>query len=513
MSADLNNPLTEELIGSPPVSPSFSPMGGDGGGRKLGFARKCALALAAILSLFLVADISLPPPLERAGAYSPLVLDREGRWLHAFATEAGRWRFKADIDTIDPVFIERLVAVEDKRFYGHPGVDLAALARALKDAVSSGRVTSGASTITMQAARLLEPRERTIGSKAVEILRALQIESRLSKKEILELYLTLAPYGGNLEGVRAASLVYFGHEPAHLSDAEQALLIALPQAPEARRPDLRPKAATAARRAVLARLEKVGALERARSAEAAEASLPSRRAPLDRHAFHVAHELATGASEDGVIRSTLDVRLQALAEDRAAAYAARLDDGATIALMIVDTRTRAVRASVGSASLKAAGGWIDLTNAVRSPGSTLKPIIYGLAFEEGLAGPDTLIDDMPQSFDGYSPENFDRTFRGEVRLSDALQHSLNVPAVTLLDRLGADRLAAVLEASGVHLKGPKRAERNFGLTLALGGAGVTMRDLAALYTGLANGGSVAPLVWRADEETRDADAFQMFSPT
>ncbi|NWG71489.1 MAG: penicillin-binding protein 1C, partial [Parvularculaceae bacterium] len=251
----------------------------------------------------------------------------------------------------------------------------------------------------------------------------------------------------------------------------------------------------------------------AKAAEARGAPLPAGRAALDRRAYHIARELAGGITRDGVVTSTLDVRLQSLAEERARAYAARLDDGATLALMIVDARTRAVRAAVGSASLKAPGGWMDLTAAVRSPGSALKPIIYGLAFEEGLAGPDTVIDDMPQSFDGYAPENFDRTFRGEVRLSDALQHSLNVPAVTLLDRLGAERLAAVLTASGVRLKAPKRAGREFGLTLALGGAGVTMRDLATLYAGLANDGAVAPLVWRVEEEGAKAHAFQMFSPT
>lgn len=486
---------------------------GGGDSKALAAARRLALGLAAFLSLLLALDAAFPPPLKRAEAYSPLVLDREGRWLHAFATDKGRWRFKADVEKIDPVFVERLVAVEDKRFYAHPGVDFAALMRAAKDAAEGGEATSGASTITMQAARLLEPRERTISAKLIEMLRALQIESRLSKKEILDLYLTLAPYGGNIEGVRAASLLYFGHEPAHLSDAEQALLIALPQAPEARRPDLRPKAAAAARARVLARLERSGRIDAVRAAEAREASLPARRAPLDRLAWHAARELSQGEATDGIVISSLDARLQALAEARARAYAAKLDDGATVALMIVDARTRAVRAAVGSADFKTAGGWIDLTRAVRSPGSTLKPIIYGLAFEEGLAGPDTVIDDMPQSFDGYAPENFDRTFRGEVRLADALQHSLNVPAVTLLDRLGAERLAAVLGASGVHLKGPKRAGRDFGLTLALGGAGITLRDLATLYAGLANDGAAAPLVWRAEDEGGEAHGFQMFSAT
>ncbi|MEX0643904.1 MAG: transglycosylase domain-containing protein, partial [Parvularculaceae bacterium] len=198
--------------------------------------------MGALLGVALIADRLFPPPLERASQFSPLVLDRDGRWVHAFATPEGRWRFAADLDAVDPVFMERLVAIEDKRFWRHPGVDPFAVARAAQSALGAGRFVSGASTITMQAARLLEPRPRTLGSKLIEMIRALQIERRLSKREILELYLTLAPYGGNIEGVRAASLVYFGKEPERLTDAEQALLIALPQAPEARRPDRRPAA-------------------------------------------------------------------------------------------------------------------------------------------------------------------------------------------------------------------------------------------------------------------------------
>ena len=476
--------------------------------------RKQALWLAAFLGAVLAADMALPPPLIKAAGVSPLVLDREGRWIHAFPANDGRWRFQADLDAIDPSFVERLIAVEDKRFLRHPGVDPAAVLRAAASSARAGAVVSGASTITMQTARLLEPRPRTILSKIAEMLRALQIESRLSKREILELYLTLAPYGGNLEGVRAASLSYFGHEPRHLSDAEQALLIALPQAPETRRPDRHPGAAAAARAAVLARFEAIGAIARERAAEAREAPAPTVRTPFSRNAYHAARTLAHAANipRDGIIRSSLDLRVQREAEALVAKAAAPLKDGATIALMVVDHRARAVRAAVGSASLKDAGGWIDLTSAVRSPGSTLKPFIYALAFDDGIAGPKTVIEDMPQSFDGYAPENFDRTFRGEVRLNDALQHSLNVPAVSLLNRLSSARLAAMLGAAGVDLKAPKRADRRFGLTLALGGAGVAMSDLATLYAGLANGGSVAPLLWSDDPLTPD-HGFQMFSPT
>ena len=472
-------------------------------------AAVAVIAAAAIAAL----DLLLPPPLHKAAELSPLAIDREGRWLHAFTTEDGRWRFAADLDEIDPLFVERLIAIEDKRFYGHPGVDPAAVMRASFDAVKSGRIRSGASTITMQSARLLEPRPRTIPSKFVEMLRAMQIERRLSKREILELYLTLAPYGGNVEGVRAASLTYFGKEPKRLTDAEQALLIALPQAPEARRPDRRARVAKGSRSEILTKLAEVGQIGEQHAEEAREAVLPASRSIFPRAAYHATQALTDdGAAEKGVTRTTLDLLMQREAERLAAAHADNAKDGATASLIIIDHETMEVRASVGSSGLDKPGGWIDLTDAVRSPGSTLKPLIYALAFEDGFAGPDTIIDDMPRAFGDYSPENFDRTFRGEVRIREALQYSLNLPAVTALDRLGASRFAAILRASGVKLKGARRLNKKEGLALALGGAGLTARDMGILYAALANGGAVKPLVWRADDAPSTEDeSYQLFS--
>ncbi|HXI87185.1 MAG TPA: penicillin-binding protein 1C, partial [Parvularculaceae bacterium] len=465
--------------------------------------------------MLLVADFLLSPPLDRAAAVSPLVVDRDGLWIRAFTNGQGRWRLHADLDAIDPTFVRRLIIVEDKRFWSHWGVDPAAILRASASAASAGRFTSGASTITMQVARLLEPRPRTIPSKFIEMLRAIQIEERLSKKEILELYLTLAPYGGNIEGVRAASLLYFGKEPARLTDGEQALLIALPQAPEARRPDLHPDTARVARNEILQKFADAGLISSDRLAEAQDAPLQKARSAMPNVAYQAAYELVSAKGSPSVVHSTLDLRLQRGAESLVADYAAKLTDGATAALMIIDNRTHGVRAAVASASRDDQGGWMDLTRAVRSPGSTLKPFIYGMAFEDGLVGPDTVIEDMPQSFNGYAPEDFDRTYRGEVRVADALQHSLNIPAVRLLNALGAGKLAALLAAAGVKVEGPKRADGDhFGLTLALGGAGVTMRDLAMLYSGLADGGAVKQLAWTTDQEAKEAKEeprLQLFS--
>ncbi len=321
-----------------------------------------------------------PPPLARVDD-GVIIYDRDGEWLHAFTASDGRWRFRVDVGDVDPSFVERLIVIEDKRFRRHCGVDVAALARAVADLIRERRIVSGASTITMQTARLLAPRPRTVGAKIIEMLRALQLERRLSKDEILSLYLTLAPYGGNIEGVRAASLLYFGKEPARLTVAEQALLIAAPQAPEARRPD---RAANRdagrvqrARGRVLAALAAAGALSPSAAHEAAAAPAPTARRIFPRRAYHVAHE-AAAAMRGGEARLSIKVDLQLEAERAVREHVRRLADGgrgaggapdaAAAAAMIVDVRDGAVLASVGSAGRGPPGGWEALTRPARAAG-------------------------------------------------------------------------------------------------------------------------------------------------
>ena len=460
-------------------------------------------ALVAVEAAVLALDLAFPPDLSRGARSSPVALDRRGAWLRALPVENGRWRIRADLDRTDPVFLERLVAVEDARFALHPGVDPLAVTRAAAAALASGRVTSGASTLTMQTARLLEPRPRTLAAKAVEAIRAVQIEARLSKREILALYLTLAPYGGNLEGVRAASLSYFGHEPESLTPGEQALLIALPQSPEARRPDRRPEAARAARRAVLDKLVRAGRMTEAEAAEA-EAEPLGGRAPFPALAWHAAGEQARAASADEAsVVTTIDAGLQARLEPLARAAARAQGSDVTAAILVVDLDGRAVRAAVGSAGLDRSGGWIDMTRALRSPGSALKPFIYAMAFESGLVAPDTEIDDAPRRFADYQPENFDRVFHGKVTAREALTHSLNVPAVATLEKVGPAAFEARLAAAGVTLSRPRARLRDPGLALALGGAGISLRDLAVLYAALGDEGLAKPLAWtEADAAAR-----------
>jgi penicillin-binding protein 1C len=455
----------------------------------IGAGAGLAVALAGLFAL------ALTLPLGKLERSSPVVLDRRGAWLRAMPVEDGRWRLRADLDRTDPVFVRRLIAMEDAHFWLHPGVDPGAVARALASNLTAGHVRSGGSTLTMQLARRLEPQARTLPAKALEAARAVALEARLSKRGVLSAYLTLAPYGGSLEGVRAASLAYFGHEPTTLTDAEQALLIAIPQAPELRRPDRHPAAARRARNRVLQRLVQHGLISAKAAREAAAEPIPRRRAFPER-AWSAAAELAKAAPPtEPTIVSTIDARLQARLETLAAQTGQAQGDQSSAAIVVVETQTRAVRAIVSSAGRDRPGGWVDATKALRSPGSSLKPFIYAFAFEQGLAAPQTKLSDAPAAYAGYEPENFDRTFHGEVTAAQALQYSLNVPAVQMLAKVGPDAFEARLQAAGARFVRPRARLADPGLALALGGEGVSLRDIAMLYAALGDDGMAKPLVW------------------
>ena len=457
------------------------------------------IAFVAIQVALLSLDAVFPPNLGRALRSSPVALDRNGAWLRALPVENGRWRVRADLERTDATFLDRLTRIEDAHFYWHFGVDPLAVARAAVSALVHGHPTSGASTLTMQTARLLEPRRRTLTAKLIEMARATQLEARFSKPQVLSLYLTLAPYGGNLEGVRAASLAWFGHEPSSLTNGEQALLIALPQSPEARRPDRHPQAARAARKRVLTKMRDAGLIDAGAALEAASEPLNPRTA-FPTLAWHVAGQLARAAPADQAsVVTTLDSDLQRRLEPMAALAATEQGQGSQVAILVVQIQGRAVRAAVASAGRDRAGGWIDMTRALRSPGSALKPLIYGFAFDDGIAAPDTRIEDAPRRFSDYQPEDFERVFHGPVTAREALMHSLNVPAVALLDRIGPAVFEARLRAGGARLSRPSAQFRDPGLALALGGEGITLRDLVMLYAALGDEGLAKPLAWTQAE--------------
>ena len=448
--------------------------------------------LLALCGLALLLDALFPPDLARYRDRSTLVLDRDGGMLRAYLTDDGAWRLHATPADVAPLYLAMLKAYEDRRFDRHPGVDPLALGRALTQAARHGRIVSGGSTLTMQVARLLEPRRQTVAAKLLEMARALQLEARFGKDEILAMYLTLAPFGGNLEGVRAASLAYFGREPRHLTPGEAALLVALPQSPTARRPHVDPAAARRARDRVLARLVASGALPETLAREAAQEAVPDLRRQLPRSAPHLADRLRAGAAPGSVIATTIDPALQRMAEGVAARARATLEPGAEVALMMVETRSRAVVAYVGGSHAEPSGH-VDMVRAVRSPGSALKPMIYAFAFDGLPLHPETLVDDAPMSFAGYRPRNFTGAFRGTVTAAEALRLSLNVPAVAMLARLGPVRVLGRLRGAGARLEMPDGAGAMAGLPLALGGVGVRLEDMAMLYAALADGGLARPL--------------------
>jgi penicillin-binding protein 1C len=455
-----------------------------------------SVALTVVACAFATWVVSLGPlPLEDAQKVSTSVVDRNGKLLRAYAMADGRWRLPVDAKTaVDPGYLKLLLAYEDRRFYEHGGIDPLALGRAALQLITRGHIVSGGSTITMQLARLMEPRrERSVYAKLRQMVRAVQIERQLGKDRILDLYLALAPFGGNLEGIRAASLGYFGKEPKRLSLAEAALLVALPQSPERRRLDRYPQAAHAARDRVLDRMVEDGLVNREDAIQARAVTVPKLRKPMPILAPHSSDAAVATARDQPVIKLTLDATLQktleALARDRAIA----LGPNISIGMIAVDNESGDVLARVGSSDYfdERRAGQVDMTRAVRSPGSTLKPFIYGLAFEDGFVHPDSLIDDRPIRFGSYAPENFDMTFQGTVPIRKALQLSLNVPAIALLDRVGASRLSSRLKQAGGSLVLPK--DEAPGLAMGLGGVGVTLQDLAQLYTGFPRLGTTKPL--------------------
>jgi penicillin-binding protein 1C len=451
-----------------------------------------AFLCCALLLLF----IFLPLPIGKFPVpCSAQVLDRQGRLLHLFTAPGGFWRLPARLERIDPEFVRLLLACEDKRFWSHHGVDPLALSRAVLQLAGHGRAVSGASTITMQTVRLLRRRPRTVISKLIEMAEALRLEQHLSKREILETYLTLAPYGGNIEGIEAACRFYFEKDAAHLTPSEAALLISLPQSPERRRPDRHPKQAELARSRVLARLTDNGLLTAEQAEVAKTQPVPKKRQQPPFLALHLSRQLHALHLEQKLLVTSLDLPLQEKLEAITVQAQQRLgEDGRrTLAVLVVENSSRQVIGHVGS------GGWrissLDLTKARRSPGSALKPFIYGLAFEQGILHPETLILDRPERFGSYGPDNFDRSSHGWISVREALLRSLNLPAVEVLERVGTQQLLARFAAVGVVMG--RRPEEQ-GLSLALGGTATSLRDLVALYAALADQGQFRSITFRPE---------------
>ncbi|MDR2165427.1 MAG: penicillin-binding protein 1C, partial [Zoogloeaceae bacterium] len=441
-----------------------------------------------LLAGLFVLDRLFPPPVP--GRDSPnalLVVARDGTPLRAFPDQVHIWRHPVRVEDVSPRYLEALIRYEDRTFYWHPGVNPFSLLRAAWQWARHGKIISGGSTLTMQVARILEPMPRTVGGKLKQILRALQLEWRYSKAEILTLYLNYAPMGGVLEGVEAASRAYLGKPSLRLSHAEAALLAALPQAPSLYRPDRHPERARQARDKVIARMTGIWTAEALADALSEPPFSQNVKEPL--LAPLLAARLKKQAPAGEIrIDSTIDAHIQQMVELLLADRANVLPPRVSAAALVVENATLEVRAYAGSADFgnNLRFAHIDMVQAPRSPGSTLKPFLYGLALDEGLIHSESLLADVPQSFSGYQPGNFQQSFRGPVSVSDALTKSLNVPAVEVLERLGASHFVARLRQGGLKLEFPRGAEPN--LSVILGGVGISLEQLVGAYTALARQG-------------------------
>ncbi|WP_434728873.1 peptidoglycan glycosyltransferase PbpC [Pseudomonas soli] len=448
--------------------------------------RCVAVSVLLGMALLWLADRIWPLPMP-GDDLARVVLAEDGTPLWRFADADGVWRYPVSPQEVSPLYLEALLAYEDRWFYHHPGVNPMALARAAWLNLRGGRVVSGGSTLSMQVARLLDPHDRTLSGKLRQLWRTAQLEWHLSKDEILQLYLNRAPFGGTLQGVAAASWAYLGKSPKHLTPAEAALLAVLPQAPSRLRPDRHPERAQRARDKVLQRLAEYQVWPAQRIDEAREE--PLLLAPRQEPALAplLARRLNTPNSPP-LIRTTLDAALQRRLEDLLMGWRARLPERTSAALLVVETQSMAVRAYLGSIDLndERRFGHVDMVHALRSPGSTLKPFLYAMAMDDGLIHSESLLQDVPRRYGDYRPGNFSMGFSGPVSASSALALSLNLPAVQLLEAYGPKRFAAQMRMGGMALVLPPLAEPN--LSLILGGAGSRLEDLVGGYAALARGG-------------------------
>ncbi|WP_421667045.1 peptidoglycan glycosyltransferase PbpC [Pseudomonas fragi] len=470
----------------------------------LGWTAGGLLALCALLWL---ADRIWPLPLPRDDQ-ARVVLAEDGTPLWRFADANGVWRYPVQVSEVSPLYLDALLTYEDRWFFQHPGVNPLALGRAAWQNLSGGRVLSGGSTLSMQVARLLDPHERTLPGKLRQLWRTAQLEWHLSKPQILELYLNRAPFGGTLQGVAAASWAYLGKSPQQLTRSEAALLAVLPQAPSRLRPDRHPQRAQVARDKVLRRLAEYRVWPQTAVSEALQE--PLLLAP--RLEPSLAPLLARRLNRPGsppLIRTTIDVGLQRRLEDLLLGWRARLPDHTSAAVVVVETENMAVRAYLGSVDINDARrfGHVDMITAMRSPGSTLKPFLYGMAMDAGLIHSESLLQDVPRRYGDYRPGNFSQGFSGPVSASAALVTSLNLPAVQLLEAYGPKRFAADMRNGGVPLGLPALAEPN--LALILGGAGSRLEDLVSGYSALAREGRSANLRMQPDDALRER---RMLSP-
>ncbi len=482
----------------PQLPPSYKPWG-----------KAAGLILTIYLALKILAWIIPLPEADLWRPSSTLVFDRDGGLLHVYLSTDDMWRIQTPLNQISPYLQKSLITYEDRWFYLHPGINPFALFRAVRQNHRSRKIISGGSTLTMQIARMMEPKKRTLVNKSLEALRAFQLELRYSKRQLLEVYFNIAPYGGNIEGVAAAAWLYFGKEPSQLSLSEAALLTVIPNSPNANRPDLHPKQAVIGRNLVLKQLLNQQQVSLKEYREAAAETINFSRQDLPKVAPHFCRDLMLKYNQ-ARLYTTLNRHYQQIAEDLLRIHLNRLAaEGITNgAIVVIDNETHEILSMVGSGDFydDYNNGQVNGATAPRSPGSALKPFIYGLAIEKGLISPAHYLEDVPTDFSGYAPENYDRTFNGMISARAALERSLNLPAIALEQALGEKGLYWLLHEANVA---SLRSRNHYGLSIAIGGCEINLLDLSILYSCMASGGQlVRPRSLKAERESAAVEIFQ-----
>ncbi|MBD0278929.1 MAG: penicillin-binding protein 1C, partial [Flavisolibacter sp.] len=476
----------------------------------IGLVKRFVITCVCLLLLVFLLNwlFPLPDKIE----YSTIITDSKGEVVNAFLTRDEKWRMKTELDEISPLLRKAIVAKEDKYFYVHPGVNPFAVGRAFFKNLVRMKTTSGASTISMQVARALEPRKRNVFSKLIEVFRAFQLEWKYNKEEILQLYLNLVPYGGNIEGVKSASLLYFNKAPDHLSLAEITALSIIPNRPSSlvigKNNDLIIKE----RNRWLNRFAEDKVFTKKEIKDALSEPLHASRTSVPHFIPHLSYKLKQQQNSD-IIKTTIVLNTQLKIEKLVADYVRtlQLKNIRNAAVIVVDNQTGKVISYVGSGNFNDTtdGGQVNGAAAIRQPGSTLKPLLYGLCIDEGLLTPKMVINDVPVNYQGYAPENYDQKFNGSVTVEYALEHSLNIPSVKSLKQLGKEKLIDKLIAA--DFRQIQKDQRKLGLSLILGGCGTTLEQLTGLFAAFAREGTYSPLLFTQNETKRKK--VPLLSPT
>ena len=468
-------------------------------------------ALATVLivfTLFLLLNLAFPMHVKID--YSQTVTAADGTVLHAFLTNDDKWRMMTELSEITPEMQKAIIFKEDKYFELHPGVNPLAICRALFNNIRTGHRTSGASTITMQVARMLEPKDRTYGNKAVEMFRALQLDMLYSKEEILQMYLNLVPYGGNIEGVKAASILYLQKMPAVLSLSELTALSIIPNRPTSLVPGQNNAQIIVERNKWLEKFRNADLFSDDIIDDALAEPFNAKRTEIPQLARHFSTRMRMEFPADPIIKTTLQPQLQSQCEEVMSNYVGQLwaldiNNGAAI---VIDNKSHKVVAYVGSANFfnERDGGQVDGVQAVRSPGSTLKPLLYAMAFDKGIYTPQSIVSDVPINYTGYRPENYDEDYHGNVSITYALANSLNVPAVKILHEIGMEDFLNMLQRAGFSSLTNQR--KDLGLSVALGGCGITLEELTRAYSAFPNNGKSPHIRYlQSDNDTTATPVF------